>query len=394
MIFNNLPDVYMIIKKRFKGNHIIKSDDADVFFALTPQAVEDVVLKKYKSFNKSGGFKRLRSVVGQGILTSDEPKHLKNKKLLSKAFSNNKLKEYEPKMINIIDSLLSNWSDEVNVRYEMGHLAYRSIMEIFFSETTDDKFLKIKNNINDASDKVGYGTDNYELEPSVAELKSMSKEIVDKRLESKQNNNDFLDMLISLYKNKIIDMDDLYDEAITLLLSSYETTAYVFEWAVYYLSINKKWQQLIYEEKNMNAFISEVLRLSPPIWNSERVAIEDVDIDGTRISAGTEIKISSLIMHRDSEVFEDPDDFKPERWLVEKELSKGEYFPFLFGKRQCIGKDFAWMELQILLRKICDNFEIELVTENPGYMGALTYRPKNEIVIKVTKKPIHKDEGV
>lgn len=394
MIFNNLPDVYMIIKKRFTGNHIVKSDESDIFFALTPNAVEDVVLKKYKSFNKSGGFKRLRSVVGEGILTSDEPKHLKNKKLLSKAFSNNKLKEYEPKMINIIDSLLSNWSDEVNVRYEMGHLAYRSIMEIFFSETTDDKFLKIKNNINDASDKVGYGTNNYESETSVKELKSMSKEIVDKRLESKENNNDFLDMLISLYKNNIIDVNDLYDEAITLLLSSYETTAYVFEWAVYYLSINKNWQQLIYEEKNMNAFISEVLRLSPPIWNSERVAIEDVEIDGTHISAGTEIKISSLIMHRDSKVFEDPDTFKPERWLVEKELSKGEYFPFLFGKRQCIGKDFAWMELQILLKKICDNFEIELVTENPGYMGALTYRPKNEIVIKVTKKPIHKDVEV
>lgn len=192
-------------------------------------------------------------------------------------------------------------------------------------------------------------------------------------------------MLIMSYENNKITLDDLYDEAITILLTSYESTSYVLEWAVYYLSINKKWQEKISKEEDVDAFINEVLRLCPPIWNIERVAIEDVNIDGTNIVAGTKVMVSPLITQMDKEVFEDPESFKPERWFG-KEPSKGEYFPFMFGKRQCIGKEFAMMEIRIVLTKIAQRFELELINSEVSSVGSLTYRPKDEIKIYVKNK--------
>jgi cytochrome P450 len=155
---------------------------------------------------------------------------------------------------------------------------------------------------------------------------------------------------------------------------------------VYYLSINKNWQEKISREEDVDAFISEVLRMCPAIWNAKRIAVEDVNIDGTDITAGTEVMVCSLASHRDKNIFEDPDTFKPERWFENRELAKGEYFPFLFGKRQCIGKDLAWMEISLVLTKIAKKFNIELANKEVSHFGGLSYRIKDPIIINVKEK--------
>lgn len=383
MIFKDLPSFYILLKQKIKINPLINSNGNSVFFAFTSKAVEDVLLNKYNSFTKDGGFKRLGYVLGEGLLTGEEPKHMNNKREISPAFSNNKIKEYEYKVSKIVDSIIHNWSGEVNVKQEMEFLVFKSVMEIFFSENMDSDFIEIKNNMSIASDKVAFDIIDEELNNSIKNLRKISKKIVDKRLNSKENKNDFLDVLINSYNNKKISIEDVYDEAITILLSSYETTAYVLEWAVYYLSANKEWQENIYREEHVDAFIHEVLRLCPPVWKSERVAIEDVNVDGTELLAGTKVVVSSLAMHRDKNIFKDPESFNPKRWIENEELSKGEYFPFLFGKRQCIGKDFAWMEMSLVLTKIAKKFIIEPKYENVSYIGGLTYRSKNDIIIYV-----------
>ena len=247
----------------------------------------------------------------------------------------------------------------------------------------DEYFTEARENVSTASYKIANSVYDDELLKSRDELREFSKKIVDKRLESKEIKNDFLDIIINSYNNKKIDLDDLYDEAITMLLVGYETTAFALEWAVYYLSINKNWQEKISREENVDAFINEVLRMSPPIWNESRVAMEDVEIDGVIIPTGTHVMLSSLAVHRNKDVFEDPDTFKPERWFGNLDLSKGEYFPFLFGKRQCIGKEFALMEMRIMLTKIAKKFTVDLASNHTGHTATISYRPKDPIIIRV-----------
>jgi cytochrome P450 len=375
-----------ILKNKTKSNYLSSTKLENVFFAFTSKAVEDVLLNKYKSFVKGGVWKRLKCVLGEGLFTTEEPKHMNDKKEIFSAFSSDKIKEYKDKVSDIIDFSLQSWSDEVNVRKEMQFLVFKINMEVFFSTNVDNDFIKIRDNMSIASDKVLSNISDQELVILTKELKEFVKRIVDERLESKENKNDLLDILINSYSNNKMDINDLYDHSVTIIFSGYESTAYLLEWAIYYLSINKKWQNKIFREESVDAFINEVLRMCPPVWNTERMATEDVNVDGTDLTAGTKVIVSSLAMHKDKNIFEDPDIFNPERWLKNKELEKGEYFPFLFGKRQCIAKEFVLMEIELILTKIAKKFDTDLLNDEVSYIGALTYRPKDEIMIYVKNK--------
>jgi cytochrome P450 len=386
MKFNDMPALYMFLKKVSIGNPLIKSNSENVFFAFTSKSVEDVLLNKYSSFIKDGLVSRLKKVLGNGIMTIEEPEHMVNKKEMYPAFSNNIMEEYEKKVASAADYVVSSWSGKINVRKEMKFLVFKSILDIFFSENMDEDFVKISDNATITADKIAYNQNDEELSRSTEILKEFCKKIVDKRIASKENKNDFLGMLINSHNSKKITIDEVYDQAITIFLTSYKSTSHVLEWAIYYLSSNPDWQEKIYEKENLEAFIKEVLRLCPPIWNTQHIATEDVTVDGTFLAAGTKVTTSPYVMHRDKDVFEDPDSFKPERWLDNKELSKGEYYPFLFGKRQCIGKEFALMEIRVVLTKIIKMYKIELIDGSDLYTAALVYKPKEETIISVTNK--------
>lgn len=374
------------LKNNKKSNHFINTESEKTFFAFTSKAVEDVLLNKYESFIKSGVWKRLRFLLGQGLFTTEEPKHMNNKKEILPAFSSQKTKEYTYKVSDIVDYALQSWSKEVNVREEMQFLVFKITMEVFFSKNVDKDFIEIRNAMYTASNKVLSNISDEELVETTKELRVYVKEVVNERLESKENKNDLLDTLINSYNNKKIDIDNLYDQAATMIFSGYESTAYLLEWAIYYLSINEKWQEKISQGIDVDAFISEVLRRCPPVWNTERTSTEDVNIDGTDLPAGTKVIVSSYVMHRDTKVFKDAHLFKPERWLEDQGLSKGDYFPFLFGKRQCIAKEFVLMETRLVLTKIAQNFNIKLINDTVSHVGLLTYRPKDAIMIYVENK--------
>jgi hypothetical protein len=386
MLNKNLPSVLMFLKNQVKSNHLIITKSENIFFAFTSKAVEDVLVNKDESFIKSGVWKRLKCLLGEGLFTTEEPQHMNNKKEILPGFSVNKTKEYKEKVSYIVDFVLHSWSGEVNVRKEMQFLVFKITMEVFFSKSIDPDFIKMRDTMYTASDKVLSDISDEELVELTKELKEYVKKVVDERLESKENKNDFLDMLINSYNNKKIDLNNLYDQAITIIFSGYESTVYLLEWAIYYLSINEKWQGEISQERNVDAFINEVLRKCPPVWNTERTTTEDVSIDGTDLPAGTKVVVSSYVMHRDKNVFKDPHLFRPERWLEDQNLSKGEYFPFLFGKRQCVAKEFVLMEVGLVLTYIAQNFNIELINDKVSYIGALTYRPKDEIRLYVKYK--------
>lgn len=376
----------IFLKKAAKTNYLSVTKLENVFFTFTSKAVEDVLLNKYKSFEKNGVWKRLKCILGEGLFTTEEPKHTNNKKEIFPAFSSEKTKEHKDKVSDIIDFSLQSWSENVNVRKEMQFLVFKITMEVFFSKNIDSDFIKIIDNISLSSERILSDISDDELVVLTKDLKEFVKNVVDERLESKENKNDLLDVLINSYNSKRMDRDDLYDHAVTIIFSGYESTAYLLEWAIYYLSINKKWQDKISREENVSAFVNEVLRMCPPVWNTERIATEDVNIDGTDLTAGTKVIVSSLVMHKDKNIFKDPELFSPERWLEDKELLKGEYFPFLFGKRQCVAKDFVLMEIDLVLTKIAKKFDIDLVNDKVSYFGGLTYRPKDEIIIYVKNK--------
>lgn len=116
-------------------------------------------------------------------------------------------------------------------------------------------------------------------------------------------------------------------------------------------------------------------RLLLPAFHRERIAGTD-----HVLPAGTTVLISQYFLHRDARFWSDPERFVPERWLAEgtrAETLRYSYFPFGAGPRICIGEQFAWMELTIVLATIAQRWRLRVATDQKvALQPIITLRPK------------------
>ena len=192
----------------------------------------------------------------------------------------------------------------------------------------------------------------------------------------------------------------LRDETMTLFLAGHETTALTLSWTWYLLSQNPVAETRLHEELRgvlgerapgvadlerlpyLSAVISEVLRMYPPAYIMARTSIAPSSFGGYDFPTGSTMMVSQWVMHRDARYFDDPDSFRPERWLdgLADRLPAGAYFPFGDGPRRCIGQGFALLESALVIGALAQRFRFELV---PGTTVApeplVTLRPTNGI---------------
>jgi cytochrome P450 len=124
--------------------------------------------------------------------------------------------------------------------------------------------------------------------------------------------------------------------------------------------------------------VDEALRLYPPAYILSRKVREDDELCGFRIRAGASVDISPYATQRLPEFWEEPEQFRPERFTPEQVAKRPRfaYFPFIAGPRQCIGNTFALMEAQLIIACIAQRFQPRMV---PGYTPTpeplITLRP-------------------
>jgi len=111
-------------------------------------------------------------------------------------------------------------------------------------------------------------------------------------------------------------------------------------------------RQLEYEHLSrlsyVNAVVDETLRLHPPaIWTNREIQGRDLDLDGTKIPQGTMVFVPTVAVHRSKLNWDDPDEFRPERFLQRPE--EGSFVPFGAGRRVCPGYRLAPFELRVCL---------------------------------------------
>lgn len=163
-------------------------------------------------------------------------------------------------------------------------------------------------------------------------------------------------------------------EAITLLVAGHETTASALTWSLYLLSQRPEWQEKVAQsEAHALAAFQEALRLYPPAWILTRKAETPLDLGEGTIPRGSTVVLSPYVTHRLH--FPDGEAFLPERFLGERGLPSGRYFPFGLGKRLCLGRDFALLEGSIALRAFFQRFRLAPLPQAQVQAG-VTLRPK------------------
>ena len=200
------------------------------------------------------------------------------------------------------------------------------------------------------------------------------------------------------------DRQQAIDELKQYLWAGTETTALTLAWALYQASKNpdvaeriRREGELVYGDREptaadygalayTRAVIQETMRLYPPIWGLIRVATKPDEIGGKEIRVGDRVVLFAYGTHHSAKYWEDPESFKPERFMGDaaKKRKPYTYIPFGGGKRACIGGAMSQVEntlaISILLRK----FRPEYVgVEPPGLNATVTLTPKGGLQFKV-----------
>jgi cytochrome P450 len=119
--------------------------------------------------------------------------------------------------------------------------------------------------------------------------------------------------------------------------------------------------------KYMDMVIDETLRLYPPAPFSERVASNDYEYEGRRFKKGQIVSLAIYAVHHDADNYEDPEEFRPERFSDEnkKKRENETFMPFGTGPRNCIGMRFALVEIKLLLADILVKYRFEKCDQTP-----------------------------
>ncbi|XP_075054111.1 25-hydroxyvitamin D-1 alpha hydroxylase, mitochondrial [Mixophyes fleayi] len=182
-----------------------------------------------------------------------------------------------------------------------------------------------------------------------------------------------------------IPMKSVYGNVTELLLAGVDTISSTLSWSLYELARHPKIQSSLHKEIKdvlqgriiataadvarmplMKAVVKEVLRLYPVIPGNARVISDrDIEVGEYIIPKQTLITLCHYATSRDEKYFSNPNEFRPERWL-NKDDSHHPYasIPFGFGKRSCIGKRIAELEVYLALSRILTHFELK--PECPG----------------------------
>lgn len=196
-------------------------------------------------------------------------------------------------------------------------------------------------------------------------------------------------------------------QAMTFFLAGHETTALALAWAWVLLAANPAVQAALVAELDAvlggrlpttadvarlpyaERVIQEAMRLYPPLWAMARIAKQETDLGGHRVTAGTVVIVSQWVMHRDPRFFADPERFDPARWSdgLAKRLPRYAYFPFGGGPRGCIGSRFAMMEAVLLLATIAQEVRFTLASDQAVVVSpSITLRPKDGVPIIVRRR--------
>jgi cytochrome P450 family 135 len=178
---------------------------------------------------------------------------------------------------------------------------------------------------------------------------------------------------------------ELRDELLTLLVAGHETTATALSWAMERLTRHpEKLERLraeaeAGEDAYLTATVQETLRLRPVIVVVIRKLTEPVELGGYRLPAGARVVPSIHLIHRDPQIYPEPERFLPERFL---DSPPGTYtwIPFGGGVRRCLGAAFAQFEMAVVLRELVRRYEItpaSPASERP-YRRAITETPRHD----------------
>ncbi len=207
-------------------------------------------------------------------------------------------------------------------------------------------------------------------------------QLIRDRASSDDRGDDILSMLLEAEYDDGSRMDELEvrDQLLSILSAGHETTAIAMAWTLYWLHRHPEKLNRLLEDISeqaptgdpealtqipyLDAVVNESLRIHPVLPDLARKLSQDAELMGCKLKAGTAVGAVAFLTHRDPEIYENPDEWIPERFLDHK-FSPFEFYPFGGGNRRCIGAAFASFEAKVVLGTLLSAYHFELLDNRP-----------------------------
>ncbi|MEH2457426.1 cytochrome P450 [Nostoc sp.] len=370
-----------------------------------PQAIQEVFTTdpKYLDSGEVAGIKP--AFIGQqSLIALSGDRHKRQRKLLTPPFHGERMLAYGKIIQDMTEKVTSQWAigSAFSVRSAMQKITFQVILKAVFGLEDGKRYQQLQQLLSTRLD----GTKSIfrailllfpflqkdwgplspwgrlmENERQIDKL--IYAEIQERREKLDPSRTDILSLMMAARDEAGEPMTDveLRDELITLLVAGHETTATSLSWAFYWIHHQPQVREKLLQELDtlgenpdpnaifrlpyLDAVYKETLRIYPVAMMAfQRMVLSPLEIAGYHFEAGTILAPCIYLTHHREDLYPEPKQFKPERFL-ERQFSPYEYLPFGGGNRRCIGMAFAQFEMKLILVTVLSRWQLELTNSIP-----------------------------
>ncbi len=387
-----------------------------VIFSRDPKWMDHVFVKNQKNYSKDISIEQIGIALGNGLLTNSGESWFKQRRLAQPAF-------YKKRLDGLVD-IMERLTDEHIARLQKlrsGHKIYIDenmmnltagiVLETLLGEKMNNDLRNVQKTIATLQEYIikriripffiqlsQISGEHKRFLELIDDMDKTIYKIIERRKKESSEDSNLISMLIEAEDadtGERMSDKQLRDELITIYVAGHETSAYALSWTFYELMQHPDVVQKIKDEVSQviqngrigseglrkltytSAVINESMRLHPPAYFVSREANEDDVIHGVAIKKNETVVQSIIAMHKHPDLWENPLEFKPERFLTPNEATRKYYHPFGAGPRMCIGNNFALMEITLILAKMIYALDFKLVPNQKIVAQPLiTLKPK------------------
>ncbi len=413
----------------------------DIVLLNDPEDIREVLVDKAGVFVKERTQRRMRILLGEGLITADGESHRRHRRIAAPAFHRQRIQAYAGTIVELAERRAERWRDgqRLDAAAEMMALALEVTARTLFDTEVTAEIKAVNDETNAvmeiyntliAMPRAEWLLAAHVPVPALMRFRRAKRRldaVVDGMIAAKQREmderqargeeigGDVLSMLMAA-RDEVGGTDvgngmarqagnrlnerELRDEVLTIFLAGYETVANALTWMWKLVGEHADVEARLMAEvdavlggrratlddaqrlKYVEMVVAEAMRLYPPAWAMGRQAIEEVEIGPYRLPKGCFVFFSQYMVHRDERYFPEPLRFDPERFEPEARAGRPKfaYFPFGGGGRQCIGEAFAWMEAVLVVAALAQRWRLRLEPgQRIGLQPKITLRPDGAV---------------
>lgn len=358
-------------------------------------------------------YRALGRVTGPGLIASSEPNWIDHRRAAAPAFHHRRLDAVGERIVQATDNALKDWPSDprvVDVAAFTLQVALdivgRALLSADLSDQTD-QLLKATSSAAQLIVRLGRSVVpappswptplNLRLASARRQLDTLCLQLIESRRAAPADEG-----LVGLLIDAGLTDREIRDELVTMIVAGHETVAASLAWTLMLLAEDQSAQDRLRTEVSAlsgvvsmtataqqtpwtRAVVDESLRLYPPAWVISRRSRQPDRIGGYEVPAGTTAIISPWLLHRRTESWPEPEQFRPDRFLHEP-APRADYLPFGMGPRLCIGRDFALGEMVIVLSRMLTKyrFSVPVGWSRPRPEAVIAAHPRGGMPLMVT----------